>query len=98
MSSLSRATNCSFNITLRKMQEVLMMTYTHITVERSFQDKVATITMRRLEVHNAFNWQLIQDLQAAFTELVPDQLLYAVVLTDDVQSFSAVAVMIMRNE
>jgi len=65
------------------------MSYTHITVERSFQDKVATITMRRPEVHNAFNAQLIQDLHAAFTDLVSDEKLHAVVLTGDGPSFSA---------
>jgi len=65
------------------------MNYTHITVERSYQDKVAIITMRRPEVHNAFNAQLIQDLQAAFTELLVDEQLHAVVLTGDGPSFSA---------
>src|SRR5947208_8137117 len=65
------------------------MTYTHITVERSFQDKVATVTMRRSEVHNAFNTQLIQDLQTAFNDLFADERLHAVVLTGDGPSFSA---------
>ncbi len=65
------------------------MTYTHITVERSFQEKIATVTMRRPEVHNAFNTQLIQDLQAAFTDLSSDTQLHAVVLTGDGPSFSA---------
>src|SRR5712692_8761382 len=66
-----------------------MTTYTHITVERSFQDKVATVTMRRAEVHNAFNAQLIQDLQAAFSDLSTDERLHAIVLTGDGPSFSA---------
>lgn len=65
------------------------MTYTHTTVERGFNDKVATITMRRPEVHNAFNTQLIEDLHAAFTELASDETLHAVVLTGDGPSFSA---------
>jgi len=65
------------------------MTYSHITVERSFQGKVATVTMRRAEVHNAFNAQLIQDLQAAFSDLSTDERLHAVVLTGDGPSFSA---------
>ncbi|HAT43526.1 MAG TPA: enoyl-CoA hydratase, partial [Ktedonobacter sp.] len=56
------------------------MNYTHVTVESSFQGKVATVTMRRPEVHNAFNAQLIQDLQAAFNELSTDEKLHAVVL------------------
>ena len=65
------------------------MTYTHITIERSFQDRVATVTMNRAEVHNAFNAQLIQDLQAAFIDLSTDEKLHAVVLTGDGPSFSA---------
>ena len=60
-----------------------MPTYAHITVERSHQDKIATITMRRPEVHNAFNKQLILDLMAAFTDLVTDTQLHAVVLTGE---------------
>lgn len=66
-----------------------MPTYTHITVERSHQDRVATVTMRRAEVHNAFNTQLIADLQAAFVELSTDMRLHAVVLTGEGASFSA---------
>src|SRR5712692_3793526 len=66
-----------------------MSTYTHITVERSYADKVATITMRRAEVHNAFNTQLIADLQAAFTDLRADTQLHAVILTGEGPSFSA---------
>ncbi len=66
-----------------------MSTYTHITVERSHQDKIATITMRRAGVHNAFNTQLINDLQAAFIDLSTDTRLHAVVLTGDGPSFSA---------
>ena len=66
-----------------------MTMYTHISVERTFQDKIATITMRRAEMHNAFNTQLIQDLQAAFSDLSTDERLHAVVLTGDGPSFSA---------
>lgn len=66
-----------------------MSTYSSISIERSHSDKVATITMRRAEVHNAINTQLVQDLQAAFTELVADTRLHAVVLTGDGPSFSA---------
>ncbi len=80
------------------MQGVLTMAYTHITVERSFQDKIATITMRRPEVHNAFNGQLIQDLQVAFTDLAPDEKLHAVVLTGAGPSFSAGADLSMMKE
>ena len=74
-----------------------MSTYTHVTVEHSHQDKVATITMRRAEVHNAFNTQLVQDLQTAFTDLLSDTQLHAVVLTGDGPSFSAGADLAMMK-
>src|SRR6266581_6749130 len=66
-----------------------MPTYTLVSVERSHQDRIATITMRRPEAHNAFNTQLINDLHAAFTELSTDTRLHAVILTGDGPSFSA---------
>ena len=66
-----------------------MSTYTHVSVERSFSDKIATVTMRRPEMHNAFNAQLISDLQAAFTDLLPDARLHGVILTGEGKSFSA---------
>src|SRR5437773_2906710 len=75
-----------------------MPTYTHITLERSHQDKIATITMRRPEVHNAFNQQLILDLTTAFTDLVTDRQLHAVVLTGEGSSFSAGADLNMMRE
>src|SRR3989440_13001880 len=39
----------------RMYRSNIMPTYAHILVERSLQDKIATNTMRRPEVHNAFN-------------------------------------------
>jgi methylglutaconyl-CoA hydratase len=75
-----------------------MPTYTHIAVERSHQDKIATITMCRPEVHNAFNRQLILDLQTAFTDLITDTRLHAVVLTGEGPSFSAGADLNMMRE
>jgi methylglutaconyl-CoA hydratase len=75
-----------------------MPTYTHITVERSHQDKIATITMRRPEVHNAFNKQLILDLMTAFTDLVTNTQLHGVVLTGEGPSFSAGADLNMMRE
>lgn len=65
------------------------MTYTHITVERSHQERVATVTLRRPEVHNAFNAQVVTDLTDAFTELSSDTALHAVILTGEGPSFSA---------
>jgi methylglutaconyl-CoA hydratase len=66
-----------------------MPTYTYISVARGFQDKIATITMHRPAVHNAFNAQLIQDLTAVFADLSTDEQLHAVVLTGEGPSFSA---------
>ncbi|HVB73394.1 MAG TPA: enoyl-CoA hydratase-related protein [Ktedonobacteraceae bacterium] len=66
-----------------------MTTFTHITVERSHEDRIATITMRRAEARNAFNTQLVEDLLRAFTELRSDTRLHAVVLTGDGPVFSA---------
>src|SRR5437868_13674568 len=71
------------------LKEGIVSTYAHISVEHSHQDKVATITMRRGEVHNAFNTQLILDLQAAFNYLRTDTKLHAVILTGVGPSFSA---------
>jgi len=75
-----------------------MTTYTHISVERSLQDKIATVTMRRPEVHNALNAQLIADLHTAFTDLSTDERLHAVVLTGEGRSFSAGADIKMMAE
>ncbi len=75
-----------------------MPNYTHITVDRSHQEKIATITMRRPEVHNAFNQQLILDLMAAFTELTNERRLHAVILTGEGPSFSAGADLNMMRE
>lgn len=66
-----------------------MTAYTHITVDYSSGKKIATITLRRPEVHNAFNAQLIQDLTNAFTTLASDEQLHGVVLSAEGQSFSA---------
>ena len=75
-----------------------MSTYALVTVERSFQDRVATVTMRRAAVHNAINTQIVQDLQAAFADLLEDTRLHAVVLTGDGPSFSAGADLSMMKE
>jgi methylglutaconyl-CoA hydratase len=75
-----------------------MKPYTHITVDHSFQERIATITMQRPEVHNAFNTQLIQDLQSAFTQLRQDNNLHAVILAGAGKSFSAGADIQMMQE
>jgi methylglutaconyl-CoA hydratase len=65
------------------------MTYRVLSVERSFQDRVATVTLQRPEVHNALNDRLIEELHAAFAELRGDERLHALVLTGAGASFSA---------
>ncbi|HEY4035163.1 MAG TPA: enoyl-CoA hydratase/isomerase family protein [Ktedonobacteraceae bacterium] len=75
-----------------------MAAYTHITIDHSPHKKIATITLRRPEVHNAFNAQLIQDLTSAFTTLASNEQLHAVVLAAEGQSFSAGADIQMMKE
>ena len=66
-----------------------MAKYTSISVERSHDDRVATITMRRAEARNALSPTLAADLREAFTDLGSDTRLHAVVLTGDGPAFSA---------
>src|SRR5438105_12707697 len=75
-----------------------MTQYTHITINYSFGNKIATITLQRPEVHNAFNAQLIQDLTSAFIALASDEQLHGVVLAAESQSFSAGADIQMMKE
>src|SRR5438552_5428549 len=72
--------------------------YTHISLEYSFQHRIATLTMHRPEVHNAFNTRMIQELLAAFTALSADEQLHAVVLTGEGRSFCAGADIKMMQE
>ena len=66
-----------------------MTSYRHITIEYSFQDRIATVMLRRPEVHNAFNAQVVQDLMNAFTVLSADERLHGIVLTGEGASFCA---------
>jgi methylglutaconyl-CoA hydratase len=70
-------------------EEETMPTYEHITVEYSFQDRIATVILRRPEVHNAFNAQVVMDLANAFTALSVDERLHGIVLTGEGASFCA---------
>ncbi len=63
--------------------------YTYISLEHSHQGRIATVTLQRPEVHNAFNTQIIEELMAVFTELSVDEQLHGVVLTGNGPSFSA---------
>jgi methylglutaconyl-CoA hydratase len=53
------------------------------------QDEVATLTLNRPDVHNAFNELLIAQLRAAFGELSEDDSVRVVVLAGEGKSFSA---------
>jgi methylglutaconyl-CoA hydratase len=75
-----------------------MVTYKHISVEYRFEDRIATVTLRRPEVHNAFNVQLMEDLSNAFNSLSSDERLHSVVLTGEGRSFSAGADISMMQE
>lgn len=66
-----------------------MSTYETVLVEYSHNRRIATVTMNRGEVHNAFNSQLVNDLKAAFSTLNKDDNLAAVILTGAGKSFSA---------
>jgi methylglutaconyl-CoA hydratase len=71
---------------------------TQISVKYGYQDRIATVTLRRPEVHNAFNTQMIQELTEAFTTLGADERLHAVVLTGEGASFCAGADVSMMRE
>jgi methylglutaconyl-CoA hydratase len=61
--------------------------FRYLAVERS--GAVARVTLCRPEVHNAFNPDLIGELQACFRTLGADQALRVIVLTGDGPSFCA---------
>jgi methylglutaconyl-CoA hydratase len=66
-----------------------MTIYRHITVEYSLAGKIATVTLRRPEVHNAFNAQMMQDLLQAFLMFSADEQLHGIILTGEGASFCA---------
>ncbi len=66
-----------------------MPTYETVLVAYSHNKRIATVTMNRGEVHNAFNSQLVNDLKLAFSILNKDDNLAVVVLTGAGKSFSA---------
>jgi len=75
-----------------------MVTYKHISVEYHFEDRIAVVTLRRPEVHNAFNAQVMEDLSNAFNALSSDERLHGVVLTGEGRAFSAGADISMMQE
>jgi len=49
-----------------------MTTYQYITVAYGYEDRIATVTLRRPAVNNAMNNQLIQVLTTVFMTLNSD--------------------------
>src|SRR5215472_4215433 len=74
-----------------------MLPYETILLEYSHDERIATMTMNRPEVHNALNTRLIKDLLMALDELSQNDKLSAVVLTGAGKSFSAGADMVMMQ-
>jgi methylglutaconyl-CoA hydratase len=60
-----------------------------LTIAYSHNQRIATVTMNRPEVHNALNMPLLKELVTAFGELSEDDNLSAVILTGAGKSFSA---------
>lgn len=59
------------------------------TITCFFEDKIATITLNRPEVHNAFNEVMIAELTEIFKKISEDDGVRVVVLTGNGESFSA---------
>lgn len=72
--------------------------YNHLTLERSFEDKFAIVTLNRPQVRNALNAQLIAELTDVFTALRSDERLHGVILTGEGKAFCAGADVHMMQE
>ena len=59
------------------------------TIKYSFNDKVATITLNRPEIHNAFNEAMISELLEIYQEIAEMQHIRVVVLSGEGKSFCA---------
>jgi methylglutaconyl-CoA hydratase len=59
------------------------------TISYSLEDRVASVTLDRPEVHNAFNEVMIAELTAVFKKVSEDESVRVVVLTGNGKSFSA---------
>lgn len=74
-----------------------MLTYATILVEFSHNERIATVTMNRPDVHNALNTRLLNDLKTAFDELSRNDRLCGIILTGAGKSFSAGADLAMMQ-
>jgi len=59
------------------------------TIAYSLKEKIATVTLNRPEVHNAFNEVMIAELTEVFKKIAEDDGVRVVVLTGSGKSFSA---------
>ena len=59
------------------------------TISYQFEDKIATITLNRPEIHNAFNEVMIAELIEIFGGISKDESVRVVILTGAGKSFSA---------
>lgn len=59
------------------------------TITYSLKDKIATVTLNRPEVHNAFNEVMIAELTEIFKKISEDESVRVVVLAGNGKSFSA---------
>lgn len=75
-----------------------MTSYQYLTVTYGNQNRIATVSLRRPEVHNALHTPLIQELTTAFTTLSSDERLHGVILTGEGASFCAGADIAMMRE
>lgn len=74
-----------------------MLSYETILIEFSHNERIATVTMNRPDVHNALNTRLLNDLKTAFGELSRDDHLSGIILTGAGKSFSAGADLAMMQ-
>lgn len=74
-----------------------MGAYETVLIALSQNERIATVTMNRPEVHNALNPRLLSDLKTAFDELSQSDTLSGVILTGAGRSFSAGADLMMMQ-
>ena len=59
------------------------------TLQINIESPIATVTLNRPNVLNAFNEQLVLDLQKAFKDLTEDESVRVIILTGSGKGFSA---------
>ena len=59
------------------------------TLQINIESPIATVTLNRPNVLNAFNEQLVLDLQQAFKSLTEDESVRVIILTGSGKGFSA---------